>query len=58
MLKPDKSKRDWFLFHMTPMGMGLGRTAKAGAEEGKRVALILLGGVMAVGVLLAAYFSL
>lgn len=52
MLKPNESKRDWLLFHMTPAGMSASQRAGDGA---KRIALIVVGGMLAVGLLLAAY---
>ncbi len=53
MLKPNESKRDWLLFHMTPAA--LARAADKQPDNAKRIALILLGGVLAVGILLAVY---
>jgi hypothetical protein len=60
MLKPDTNKKDWFLFHMTPLGMGLGAAAKETDREtsaSTKIALIIVLGIVAVGLLLAAYLG-
>lgn len=57
MLKPNESKRDWFLFHMTPAGMARTAQPAAASDRTARIALTLLGGALAVGLLLAAYLG-
>lgn len=59
MLKPTTDKRDWFLFHMTPLGMGLGdQQTETKTDRTTAIALTILGGVLAAGILLAAYLSI
>ena len=48
-------KRNWFLNHMTPLGMGLG---KRQTDTQPQIAPILVGGLLAVGILIAAYLNL
>ena len=58
MLKPESSKRDWYLFHMTPAGLGQKheKTADNWADSAK--AKVLLGGVIALALLIAAAANL
>lgn len=53
MLHPNESKRDWLLFHMTPAGLARETPKRSGHVQ--HIAWILLGGLLAIGVLLAVY---
>ena len=57
-MKPNESKRDWFLFHMTPLGMNLAaeRNRKDADARTKQIAIIL-GGTIAIGMIVAAYLT-
>jgi hypothetical protein len=60
MLKPNENKKDWFLFHMTPLGMGQGNREKAAGSaptDSTRIALLLVLGVLVIGMFLAAYLG-
>lgn len=58
MLRPQESKRDWFLFHMTPLGMGLAEGRKEQETDSRvKQITILVGGVMATGLLIVAYLA-
>ena len=49
------NKKEWFLNHMTPLGMGLGKRRETAQPQ---IPGILVSGLLAVGILIAAYLNL